>query len=142
MADVAQVRKRVRAAIDAARREHADRRTRAAAAARDYEAFLETIAIPAARLVVMALKAEGVAFDVTTPSGAVRLAFERRRDDGIEISLDSSIDPPQPVATIARARGSRTLHSERAIKAGTAIADLTEDDVIQVLLEELQPWLA
>jgi hypothetical protein len=141
MADVAQLRKRVRAAMDAARREEGERRTRAADASRAYDAFLETVAVPAVRQVAMTLKAEGVAFEVTTPSGGVGLVSERRRDDAIAIALDSSVDPPQPLVTMTRVRGSRSLMSERAIRLDTPIASLTEDDVIEMLLEELKPWL-
>jgi hypothetical protein len=77
-----------------------------------------------------------------TPSGGVRLVSDRRRDDAIEIALDASSDPPQPLVTITRTRGSRSLMSERAIRLDTPIASLTEDDVIEMLLEELKPWLA
>ena len=141
MSDVAQLRKRVRAAIDAARRDDADRRTRAAAAAQAYDVFLEQVAVPAVRQVAMTLKAEGVPFEVMTPSGGVRLVPERRRDDGIGIGLDTGADPPQPLVTIMRTRGSRSLLTERAIRLDTPIARLTEEDVIEMLLEELKPWL-
>jgi hypothetical protein len=142
MADVAHLRKRVKAAIDAARREDAARRSRAADAARAFDTFLETVAVPAVRQVAMTLKAEGVPVEVMTPSGGVRLVSERRRGDAIAIALDSASDPPQPIVSITRVRGSRSLMSERAIRLDTPIASLTEDDVIEMLLEELKPWLA
>jgi hypothetical protein len=141
MADVAQLRKRVRAAIDAARREDTERKTRTAEATRAYEVFLDTIAIPAARQVAMALRAEGVPIDVTTPSGAVRLVSERRRGDGVEISLDGGTDPPSVLVTITRMRGSRHLQADRPLKSEAPIAALTEDDVIEMFLEVLKPWL-
>ena len=141
MADVALVRKRVRAAIDASRRDQAERRTRVADATRLYDVFLETCATPAFRTVANVLKSEGLGFDVMTPSGGVRLASERHRDDAIAIELDTSVDPPQPLVTVTRARGGRSLRTERGIKSGAPLAQLTEDDVIDMLVEELRPWL-
>jgi hypothetical protein len=45
------------------------------------------------------------------------------------------------LVTITRARGSRVLRRERPVKPGTPLAQLTEDDVVEMLLEELRPWL-
>lgn len=142
MADVAQIRKRIQRAIEQARREAADRRARVHEAQRAYDEFLETRAIPAFRSVAIVLKAEGLVWEVMTPSGEVRLVPDRRRDESIAISFDASAEPPQPLVSITRGRGSRTLHAERPIKAGTpASSALTEDDVVDMLVEELRPWL-
>lgn len=141
MSDVGVIRKRVRFAIDAARRDSAERRTRAAEAARQYESFLESAATPAFRTLANVLRAEGLAFEVMTPSGGVRLAWDRNRDDAIELELDSSADPPEPLVTITRTRGSRVVRNERSIKHGAPLAQLTEEDVVEMLLEELRPWL-
>jgi hypothetical protein len=141
MTDVGVIRKRVRFAIDAARRDQAERRGRAAEAAKTFDSFLESAATPAFRTLANILRAEGLSFDVMMPSGAVRLASDRNRDDAIELELDSSIDPPEPLVTITRARGSRVLRRERPVKHGTPLAQLTEDDVVEMLLEELRPWL-
>jgi hypothetical protein len=90
----------------------------------------------------MVLKSEGLAWEVMTPSGEVRLVPDRRRDEAIALSFDATADPPQPMVSITRGRGSRMLHAERQLKPGTpAIAALTEDDVIDMLVEELAPWL-
>lgn len=142
MADVAQIRKRIQRAIEQARREAADRRARVHEAQRAYDEFLETRAIPAFRSVAIVLKAEGLVWEVMTPSGEVRLVPDRRRDESIALSFDASAEPPQPLVSITRGRGSRTLHAERPIKAGTpASSALTEDDVVDMLVEELRPWL-
>ena len=141
MADVGVVRKRIRSEIEKARRDQAERRGRVAEATRVYEQFLETAAIPAFRMVANILKAEGMPFEVATPAGGVVLQSERQRDDAIEIELDATADPPAPLVTIKRARGSRTVQSDRSIKWNTPLEQLTEDDVIEMLLEELRPWL-
>ena len=106
-----------------------------------YEAFLETAAIPAFRMLANVLKSEGLNFEMMTPAGGVRLQSERHRDDAIEMELDTTADPPQPLVTITRARGSRVVQSERSIKGSTPLAQLTEQDVIEMLMEELRPWL-
>ncbi len=141
MADVAVVRKRVKTAIEQARRDQAERRGRVAEATRAYETFLEGSAIPVFKMFANILKSEGLHFEVMTPAGGVRLQSERQRDDSIEMELDTSADPPQPLVTITRVRGSRIIQSDRSIKGSNPLVHLTEDDVIEMLLEELRPWL-
>ena len=142
MAEVAEVRKRVRYAIEQARRDAAERRERVTEAQKDYDTFLQTAAIPAFRMVANVLKSEGnLNFEVMTPAGGVRLQSERHREDAIEMELDTTADPPQPLVTVTRARGSRLTQSDRSIKGSNPLARLTEDDVIDMLVEELRPWL-
>jgi hypothetical protein len=142
MAEVAEVRKRVRYAIEQARRDSAERRERVTEAQKDYDTFVQTAAIPAFRMVANVLKSEGnLNFEVMTPAGGVRLQSERHREDAIEMELDTTADPPQPLVTITRARGSRLTQSDRSIKGSNPLARLTEDDVIDMLVEELRPWL-
>lgn len=141
MADPAQLRKRIKVAIEAARRAAATRRERSAAASRDYETFLETRAVPAFRSIANVLRSEGLPFEVMTPSGGVRLVSDKNRDDALELELDSTLDPPQPLLSVVQARGSRVLRTERLVKDGAEINDISEDDVIDLLIEQLKPWL-
>ena len=142
MADVAQIRKRIQKAIEQERREAAERRSRVHDAQKAYEEFLEARAIPAFRSVAIVLKSEGLAWEVMTPSGEVRLVPDRRRDESIALSFDATAEPPQPMVSVTRGRGSRVVHSERPVKPGTpSSASLTEDDVVEMLVEELRPWL-
>ena len=140
--DVSLVRKRLRHAIDAARREAAERRTRTDAAARAYDQFLEERAVPAFRSMAAALRGEGITFDVLTPSGGVSLVSDRNRGDVIELELDRTTDPPSPAVSVTRVRGSRIVRSERALRQDSPIEEITADDVIEMLLEELKPWMA
>lgn len=140
MADVGLVRKRVKAEIEQERRVQAERRARAQEAARAYELFLNT-AVPAFRMVANVLTSEGVKFEVMTPSGGVAMISDRQREDGISLELDTTLDPPEPLVTITRSRGSRSLRHDRRIKGPLPMAKLTEDDVIEMLLEELRPWM-
>ena len=141
MADVAVVRKRVRTAIEQARRDQTERRGRVAEAQQNYNSFLDASAIPAFRMVANVMKSEGLHFEVMTPAGGVRLQSERNREDAIEMELDTTADPPQPLVTITRVRGSRVVQSDRSIKGSNPLVQLTEHDVIEMLLEELRPWL-
>jgi hypothetical protein len=131
----------VRFAIEQARRDQAERRARVAEARKAYETFLETAAIPVFRMFAGILKAEGLPFEVMTPAGGVRMQSERSRDDAIEMELDTSADPPQPLVTVTRARGSRVIQTDRTIKGSNPLVQLSEEDVIEMLLEELRPWL-
>ncbi len=139
--EVSQVRRRLKAAIDASRQRAHTRRQRAAEAERTYATFLADVATPVTRQVANALKAEGYAFSVFTPGGGLRLASDTARDDFIEFLLDSADDRPQVTARVSHSRGSRTLDEERPIKAGAAPDTLTEDDVLEFLLGALEPWL-
>ena len=141
MADVALIRKRIQTEIEKARRDQAERRSRASEATRDYEEFLHNAAIPVFRMFANVLKSEGMPFEVMTPAGGVRLQSERHREDAIEMELDTTADPPQPLVTVTRVRGSRVIQSDRSIKGSNSLVQLTEHDVIEMLLEELRPWL-
>lgn len=87
------------------------------------------------------MKSEGYAFSVSTPTGGLRLASDRTRDDFIDFALDTSSDRPQIVARISYTRGSRTRDEERPIKAGAPPEAVTEEDLLEFLLGALEPWL-
>src|SRR5437773_6110121 len=75
--EIADVKRRVIETIDRARRRAGDRRTRADAAAKSYEAFLNGTGVPIVRQVANVLRAQGYPFEVFTPAGGVRLSSER-----------------------------------------------------------------
>jgi hypothetical protein len=135
--EVSEVRRRLLAAIDRARQAAAERRVRTDAAARDYEAFLGQRAAPVFHQFAAALKGEGHGFTVFTPASSIRLASERSPEEFIELVLDDSADPPAVLGRTTRGRGRRTVSSERALGSGAPIADLTEDDVLAFLLEQI-----
>jgi hypothetical protein len=139
--EVSQVNKRVQAAIERAKARAQARRTAAVSAEKAYAAFLETVATPVARQVANALKVAGINFTVGTPGGGLRLAAERGRDDYIELGLDTSGDQPQAVGRVSITRGSRTIDQIVPVKAGAAIEDLTDEDVLDFLVRALEPWL-
>jgi hypothetical protein len=139
--EVSQVRRRLQAAIAAAKDRSQQRRQRASEAERAYAAFLETVATPVTRQIANVLKTEGYAFTVSTPGDGLRLAADRGRDDFVQFALDTSGDRPQVIGRISHTRGSRTIDEERPIKAGAAPDTLTDEDVLEFLLDALEPWL-
>jgi hypothetical protein len=139
--EVSEVRRRVRAAIEKARHVAADRRARTDAAARDYQVFLADRATPVFHQFASALAGEGHAFKVFTPAGSIRLSAERSPDEFIELAFDDSSDPPAVVGRTTRGRGRRMMSTERAVGAGAPVADLTEEDVLEFLLEEIVPFV-
>ena len=138
--EISVVRNRLNRTIELARERARQRRQRVAAAEQAYYTFLEDVATPVTRLLANSLKVENLPFTVFTPSGGLRLAFDRGRDDYVEFALDASVDPPQVIGRIRRARGSRTLDEERPVKPGAADDGVSEDDVLTFLLDALQPW--
>ena len=139
--EVSEVRRRLRAAIEKARQAAAERRARNDAAARDYDVFLAERATPIFHQLAAALAAEGRAFKVFTPAGSIRLATERSPEEFIELVLDDSSAPPAGVGRTTRGRGRRMISTERALGSGAPVADLTEEDVLAFLLEEIVPLL-
>ena len=139
--EVSDVRRRIRAAIEAARGRAAERRTRTDEASRAYEVFLETVAVPAFHAVASALTGEGHRFKVITPGRAVRLSPERSAEDFIELALDTERDAPAVVILTSRGRGRRMIGTERLLREELPIAELAEEDVVAALLEELLPFI-
>jgi hypothetical protein len=135
--EVSEVRRRLRAAVEEARQQAADRRARTDIAARDYEAFLSERAAPVFHQLAAALTAEGHLFKVFTPAASVRLASERSHEEFVEVALDDSSNPPTVVGRTSRGRGRRMVSSERPVREGVPIANLTEEDVLAFLLEEI-----
>ena len=136
--EISTVRKRLTETIERAKKQAAGRRGRNDQASRDFEVFLQKIAVPLFRQVANALKADGYMFTVFTPSGSVRLMSDRAAEDYIEISLDTADDPPRVMGQISRNRGRRVIDAERAIGAPDT---LTEDEVLEFLLKELEAFV-
>jgi hypothetical protein len=128
-------------AIDRAKARSQQHRQHAAEAERAYAAFLEDVATPTTRMMANVLKAEGYPFTVSTPSGGLRLASDRGRDDYIEFALETNGDSSVVIGRIRYTRGSRTLEDERPIRAGALPQDLSDADVLAFLVSALEPWL-
>jgi len=138
--EVSEIRKRLLRTIDHAKQDAAARRARLDRAAQEYERFLEIVAGPVFRQFAGAVKAEGYAFTLATPPGGLRLESERNREDAIELELDTT-EAPVVMGRTRRERGHRVVSTERPIRDGAAIAELTEEDVLAFLLEAIVPFV-
>lgn len=136
--EISLVRKRLTETIERARKQAAERRGRSDQAGRDFTVFLQKVAVPLCRQIANALKADGYAFTVFTPSDSVRLMSDRSADDYIELTLDADENPPQVIGEISRTRGSRVIDAERAVGAP---AEITEEQLLDFLLKELEAFV-
>jgi hypothetical protein len=139
--ETSELRKRLRAAIDQSRRAATARRAQLDEAAAAYRQFLEHVAAPIVHTLANALLAEGYTFTVFTPNGGLRMGSAKNAEDFIEFALDASQAEPFVMLRINQARGRRVLQHERPVKGRAAVEQLTEEDVLQALLEELGPFV-
>lgn len=139
--EVPEVRRRLRGAMEEAKRRGAERRSRVDDATREYERFLADVAVPLCHTLAQALVSEGRPFKVHTPGQVVRLVPERAPEEHIEIALDSERDSPAVVARTVRGRGRRMLSTERAIGEGKPIGEITDEDLIDAVLDEILPFM-
>ena len=139
--EVSHVRRRLQAAMTAARDRAQRRRQLAADAETAYDSFLANVATPLAKQIANALQAEGYAFTLSTPGRGLRLALDRGRDDFIELALETDADEPTVIGRIRRTRGSRTIEEERPVKRGASPDRVSEQDLLDFFESALQPWL-
>lgn len=139
--EVSSVRKQLQTRVFEARRTAKLRREAVSQAQAAYDAFLTQIAVPVARQLVSALKAEGFAWNVSTPSGMVRVAPDAGRDDFIEIDFDTSADVPKVIGRVSRGRGSRLVREEQVLADGASPDTISDQDVLDYLLAALTPWI-
>jgi hypothetical protein len=137
--EVSDVRKRILETMDRAKRAAAERRALVDEAATEYQLFLDRVAVPLFRQIANVLRAEKHSFSVFTPGGSVRLMSDRSNDDYIELLLDTTNAKPQVIVHSSRGRGRRVTESEIAIGHSGPVRELTEEDVLSVVLRELGP---
>src|SRR5215510_10525093 len=139
--EVADVRRRLRMAIEETRKRADERRVRKDEASRAWERILPDVAVPAFHQVAQALNAEGYRFKVLTPGEAVRLVPERGGDEFVELALETDGDEPAVMIRSTRGRGRRTVTSERALTARSTVEGVTDEAIVTELIEELKPFL-
>jgi hypothetical protein len=139
--EVSDVRRRLRNAIDEARRRGEERRARKDAESRAWEKALQDVAIPAFHLLASALTAEGYRFKVVTPGATVRLVPERGGEEFVEIALETDGDDPGVTIRSTHGRGRRTVTRERPLGVRSASDIVSDNDVIPAVLDELVPFL-
>jgi hypothetical protein len=140
--EISEIRRRLKHRIDQTRRVAAERQQQNDAAARAYEHFRANVATPIFKQFAAALRAEGHHFQVFTPADGLRLASERSGEDFIEVLLDVSGDRPIVLGRVSYSRGSRVLSHEVPLGSGQMIDQLTEEDVVRFLLDEIAPFIS
>ena len=141
MPEVAEVRRRLRRVLERARAESKRRRERVDAAEIDGRRVLAEVVMPVVHTLANVLKSEGRPCRVETPTGAVRLLAERSPDRYVEVVLDTAHEPPALLVRASRPRGRGVLVDEGVLRADPELASLTEDDVLDRLLDELASML-
>jgi len=135
--EASQVRRLVMGRLAEVKRVAGIRREKIAAAESEYAVFLSAAAIPTFTLVAQILASENYPFRVTTPGEGVRLASDRSPRTYVDLRLDTSGPEPLVVAEVSRERGHRVLVDDRPVGAGRAIAALTEQDVVALLVSTI-----
>jgi hypothetical protein len=138
--ETSELRKRLRLTIEERRKATAARRAMLDEAAAAYKELLDMTATPLVQKLANALRAEGHNFTVFTPNGGLRMALAKSADDFIEFALDTE-DEPFAALRVNRTRGRRVVQHERPVKGRTAVDRLSEEDVLQALLEEIAPFV-
>ena len=139
--EVSEVRRRLRGAIDDAKKRAAERRTHVDDARRAWERLLPEVAVPTFHTMAGALVAEGYRFKVFTPGEAVRLSLERSAEEFVELSLDTEREEPALMLRSTRGRGRRMVSTERTVREGAQIAGVTQEDLVDAVLEDLIPFI-
>ena len=139
--EVSDVRRRLRTAIEHARRRAEERRAVKDAQTRAWETTLQDVVVPTFHLVASALAAEGYRFKVVTPGTTARLVPERGGEEFVEVALDTEGDAPMVIMRSTEGRGRRSVTRERGIAARAAADALSEETLTDELIAELQPFL-
>lgn len=127
--------------MEDARRRAAERRALIDDTTTAYDRILETIARPLFLTIAAALMPEGHPFDVETPAGLARLVPKGHPEERIELALDTARDVPAIVLRSRRGRGNRTLAIEEVVAEGPAIAEVTDSNLLDAIVQQLIPLL-
>jgi len=139
--DTGDICRRVRRTIEDSRARAQARRRHVAEAREVGHEILRARAAPLFRTVAAVLKAEGYRFMVETPAGAVCLASAASAGDLIELTLDTTRDPPALLGRTTYVRGRRVLSDERIVAEHPALADVVEEELLDFVLAALGPMV-
>lgn len=127
--------------MDEARRRVVERRALVDDTTTAYARILETIVRPVFQTIAAALTPEGHRFDVETPAGLTRLVRKGHPEERIELALDTEREVPAIVLRAMRGRGSRMLAIEEVVAEGPAIAEITDSNLLDAIIQQLIPLL-
>ena len=135
--EISLVRRRVHEALARARQTAAARRAANDAAAGAWARTLELVAVPLVQQIAQVLKADGHLFQVFTPAGSVRISSEKTADDYVELTLDTSGERPVVLRRVSRRRGRELVTDERAVATDTPIDQISDEQMLGILLDGL-----
>ena len=135
--DTGDLRKQILHALDAARKDAAEKRKAADDAARAYETFLTATAVPLVQQAAQVLTAEKQRFVCETPAGRVRLVAENDPDTFLELQLDTAGASPRVLGRLSLARGRGRVAVEERPLADKPVAELGEQDVAAFLVTDV-----
>ena len=141
MLENSEIRRQVRLMIAESKRGGEERRARAESEVRVGKRLLRTVVVPMFKTVAEALKVEGYAFRISTPVDSVRISVEGSGENFIEMIFDSAHDQLALRGRVSRLRGRQVLVDERSISAGSELSFLEDEQVLEFLLAELQPFV-
>lgn len=139
--DIGEVRRQVRLAIEAARRDASAHRAQVDEAGKAFEALLEQVAIPLFRQFTSALRSEGLLFRVVTPAGSARIEAERSADNFVEIALDAARRPVALVLRRSYTRGHHTSTDDLVVQEGADLSSVSPSRLLPLLLESFAPFI-
>lgn len=141
MAELTDLRRRVRQAMQDAKRKSAQRREARDEASKAWDTAVAEVVEPAATQMAAALTGEGLPFRLETPRGTIRLVSERSKDDYVEIALDSADEREIPEVLVRSVVG-RGRQSVTVVEQSLGPpALLTDDRVTAFLLDAIGPWI-
>lgn len=138
MAELTDLRRRVRQAVQDAKRKAAARREARDNASKAWDEAVASIVEPTATLMAAAFTGEGMPHRLETPRGTIRLVNERSTSDYIEIVLDADEDRDVP-EVIGRSVAGRGRQSVTVVEQLLGAPDqLTEDRLISFFLDTIR----
>ena len=141
MLENSEIRRQIRLMIAESKRGAEERRARAESEVRVGKRLLRTVVVPMFKTVAEALRIEGYAFRVSTPVDSVRISVESAGENFIEMIFDSAHDQLALRGRVSRLRGRELVVDERIISAGLELSLLGDEQVLEFLLSELQPFV-
>ena len=141
MLENSEIRRQIRLMIAESKRGAEERRARAESEVRVGKRLLRTVVVPMFKTVAEALRIEGYAFRVSTPVDSVRISVESAGENFIEMIFDSAHDQLALRGRVSRLRGRQLVVDERIISAGLELSLLGDEQVLEFLLSELQPFV-
>ena len=142
MAEVAEVRQRVLTMVERSRQDATERRARARRDEVQARRFIQETATPLVQQVLSVLKAEGFQYSLSTPAGSVRIVFEGRHEDFIDLAVDTTQDPVAIMTLVSHLRGKSVSTTERPLADGVELEQLTDEHVLAFLLSALPAFVA